>query len=135
MGIMEFVAGNTFGATVFSSYAAFNMSYALIYLPGSGIIAAYIDPKTGVLSPDFNQSLALYLWAWFILTVIYTGAAMRSSWVLFLDLFALDISLALLAVGFMVGSTPTLNAGYAFGYVVAFMSCKCAVMFITSFIL
>lgn len=38
-GIMEFVAGNTFGATVFPSYAAFNFSYAMIYIPGTGIIA------------------------------------------------------------------------------------------------
>lgn len=38
-GIMEFVAGNTFGATVFPSYAAFNFSYAMIYIPGTGILA------------------------------------------------------------------------------------------------
>lgn len=38
-GIMEFVAGNTFGATVFPSYAAFNFSYAMIFIPGTGIIA------------------------------------------------------------------------------------------------
>lgn len=38
-GIMDFVAGNTFGATVFPSYAAFNLSYAMIFVPGTGIIA------------------------------------------------------------------------------------------------
>jgi succinate-acetate transporter protein len=37
-GIMEFVAGNTFGATVFPSYAAFNFSYAMIFIPGTGIV-------------------------------------------------------------------------------------------------
>ena len=121
---MEFVSGNTFGATVFSSYAAFNVSYSLIYLPGSGIIAAYTDAKTGALSPEFQQALALYIWAWFILIVIYTVAAMRSSWVLLLDLVALDVCLLLLAVGFMVGSEATSTAGYAFGYIVAFLSCK-----------
>ena len=123
VGIMEFVSGNTFGATVFSSYGAFNISYSMIYLPGSGIIAAYTDPDTGLLSPDFAQSLALYLWAWFILTVIFTVAAMRSSWVLFLDLLALDVTLLLLAVGNMLGSQPTSTAGFAFGYLVAALSC------------
>ncbi|KAF7558252.1 hypothetical protein G7Z17_g174 [Cylindrodendrum hubeiense] len=122
VSIMEFVSGNTFGATVFASYAAFNVSYSMIYLPGSGIISAYTDPETGVLSPDFQQSLALYLWAWFILTVIFTIAAMRSSWILFLDLLALDVCLALLAVGNMVGSQTTTTAGYVFGYVVAALS-------------
>ncbi|OCL08900.1 hypothetical protein AOQ84DRAFT_405788 [Glonium stellatum] len=121
-GIMEFISGNTFGATVFPSYGAFNISFAMIYLPGSGIIAAYTDSKTGVLSPEFNQAVALYIWAWFIITVIYTIAAMRSSWVLFLDLFALDIVLLLLALGFMVKSQSVITGGYAMGYVVTFLS-------------
>ncbi|KAF5563138.1 FUN34-like transmembrane protein [Fusarium phyllophilum] len=121
VGIMEFVTGNTFGTAVFMSYGAFNISYSMIYLPGSGIIAAYTD-KSGALSPDFQQAIAMYIWAWFILTVIYTIAAVRSSWVLFLDLLALDICLILLAAGNMVNSTSVLNAGYAFGYLVAFLS-------------
>lgn len=124
VGIMEFVSGNTFGSTVFTSYGAFNVSYSMIYLPGSGILAAYTDPKTGALSPDFAQSIALYLWAWFILTVLFTVGAMRSSWVLFLDLAVLDVCLLLLAVGNMVGSHSVLMAGYGVGYVVAFLSCK-----------
>jgi succinate-acetate transporter protein len=123
VGIMEFVTGNTFGTAVFMSYGAFNISYSMIYLPGSGIIAAYVD-DSGALSPDFQQAIAMYLWAWFILTVIYTIAAVRSSWVLFLDLLALDVCLILLAAGNMVNSTSVLNAGYAFGYLVAIMSCK-----------
>ncbi|KAK3943407.1 GPR1/FUN34/yaaH family-domain-containing protein [Diplogelasinospora grovesii] len=122
VGIMEFVSGNTFGATVFTSYGAFNLSYAMIYLPGSGIIAAYTDAKTGALSPDFAQSISLYLWAWFILTVLFTIAAVRSSWVLLLDLAVLDVCLLLLAVGYMVGSQSVLTAGYACGFVVAFLS-------------
>jgi hypothetical protein len=49
-GIMEFIAGNSFGATVFPSYAAFNFSYAMIYLPGTGILSAYTDSQTMVHS-------------------------------------------------------------------------------------
>src|SRR5271156_5595009 len=71
-GIMEFISGNTFGATVFPSYGAFNLSYAMIYLPGSGILASYTDKATGELNEQFPQALAIYIWAWFILTVIYT---------------------------------------------------------------
>lgn len=123
VGIMELVAGNTFGTAVFMSYGAFNISYSMIYLPGSGVIAAYMD-ESGTLSPDFQQAIALYIWAWFILTVIYTIAAVRSSWILFLDLLALDICLILLAVGNMVNSASVLNAGYAFGHLVAILSCK-----------
>jgi succinate-acetate transporter protein len=95
----------------------------MIYLPGSGILAAYTDSTTGELLPEFNQALAMYVWAWFILTVIFTIAAVRSSWVLFLDLFFLDIVLILLGAGFMIGSTSVLTAAYSFGFVVAFLSC------------
>ncbi|KAL4866630.1 hypothetical protein BDV12DRAFT_198980 [Aspergillus spectabilis] len=121
-GIMEFVTGNTFGATVFSSYGAFNLSYAMIYLPGSGVLAAYTDPLTGAVSSEFNQAVSIYLWVWFIITVLYTVAAMRSTWILFLDLAALDVCLLLLACGFMVGDNGAMTAGYSFGIVVCFLS-------------
>ncbi len=122
-GIMEFAAGNTFGATVFPSYAAFNFSYAMIYIPGTGILAAYTDASTGELMPEFFNAIAKYAWAWFILTVIFTIAAMRSSWILFLTLFFLDVELLLLAAGYMTQSASTLTAANSVGFVVAFLSC------------
>ncbi|KAK0119359.1 hypothetical protein ONS95_010811 [Cadophora gregata] len=121
-GIMEFVSGNTFGATVFPSYGAFNLSYAMIYIPGTGILAAYTDPTTGELNSQFPNALAMYLWAWFILTVIFTVAAIRSSWVLFLDLFVLDLVLLLLACGYMLNNSTLEKAGSALGFVVAVLS-------------
>ncbi|KAH7066417.1 GPR1/FUN34/yaaH family-domain-containing protein, partial [Paraphoma chrysanthemicola] len=121
-GIMEFVAGNTFGATVFPSYAAFNFSYAMIFIPGTGIIASYTDSATGQLRPEFNEALAMYCWAWFILTVIYTVAAMRSSWVLFLTLFFLDVELLLLAAGYMANSSKVLVAANSIGFIVGFFA-------------
>ncbi|KAG9570458.1 hypothetical protein KCU71_g534, partial [Aureobasidium melanogenum] len=120
-GIMEFVAGNTFGATVFPSYAAFNFSYAMIYIPGSGILASYTD-ASGKISQEFNNALSMYCWAWFILTVIFTIAAMRSSWILWFTLFFLDIELILLASGYMLNSSATLLAANSVGFVVAFCS-------------
>jgi succinate-acetate transporter protein len=51
----------------------------MIYLPGSGILAAYTDATTGELNYEFPNALAMYLWTWFILTVIFTIAAMQSS--------------------------------------------------------
>ncbi|KAG9526020.1 hypothetical protein KCU93_g5608, partial [Aureobasidium melanogenum] len=120
-GIMEFVAGNTFGATVFPSYAAFNFSYAMIYIPGSGILASYTD-ASGKISQEFNNALSMYCWAWFILTAIFTIAAMRSSWILWFTLFFLDIELILLASGYMLNSSATLLAANSVGFVVAFCS-------------
>lgn len=96
----------------------------MIYLPGSGIIAAYIDPTTNAIMPEFNQAISMFLWVWFIITVIYTIAAMRSTWVLLLDLICLDICLLLLACGFMLGTNGLFTAGYAFGLIVCFLSCE-----------
>jgi uncharacterized protein len=96
----------------------------MIYIPGTGILASYTDKSTGQLNAQFSQALAMYVWAWFILTVIFTIAAMRSSWVLFLDLFFLDIELLLLACGYMLGMQSLLTAGNSFGFIVAFLSCK-----------
>lgn len=87
-------------------------------------MSAYTDAATGTVDPSFNQALALYLWAWFIVTVVFTIGAMRSSWVLFVDLFFLDISLMLLASGFMANMDSLLTAGYSFGLAVSFLSCK-----------
>jgi uncharacterized protein len=107
-----------------SSYGAFNISYAMIFIPGSGIISAFTDKATGEVSPEFNQAVAMYIWAWFILTVIFTIGACRSSWILFLDLFFLDLDLLLLACGYMTGNNSLLLAGNSFGFVVAFLSCE-----------
>jgi hypothetical protein len=49
---------------------------------------------------------------------------MRSSWVLFLDLFFLDIVLMLLACGYMLNMKSLETAGSALGFVVALPSCK-----------
>jgi uncharacterized protein len=97
----------------------------MIFIPGTGIIASYTDPKTGMLSPMFSQALAMYVWAWFILTVVFTVAAMRSSWVLFLDMAVLSLELLLLACGYMTGKDGLLTAGNSLGFIVAFLSCKC----------
>jgi uncharacterized protein len=66
----------------------------------------------------------MFIWAWFILTVIFTIASCRASWILFLDLGILCIDLALLACGNMYGNDHLLVAGNSFGFVVAFLSCK-----------
>jgi succinate-acetate transporter protein len=90
-------------------------------------ILAYTDAN-GQLSSDFNNALGMYCWAWFILTVIFTIAAMRSSWVLWFTLFFLDIELILLACGYMLNSSATLVAANSVGFVVAFCSCELSLL-------
>jgi uncharacterized protein len=54
-GMWEFACGNTFGALAFTSYGAFWISFAAIFIPFFNIAAAYTDPL------EFLASLGHYL--------------------------------------------------------------------------
>ncbi|KAI4603820.1 hypothetical protein KJ359_003640 [Pestalotiopsis sp. 9143b] len=121
-GIFAFIHGNTFGATVFCTYAGFQLSYALIYLPGSGIIAAYTDATTGLPTADFLAAIAMFIWAWFIVTMIFTVAAVRSNLIMLLVLVFTDLTLMFLAIYYQTGIAACGTAGSAFGFVTAFLA-------------
>ena len=123
-GILEFVAGNTFPATVFSGFAGFNVAYALIFIPGTGILAAYADPATGEPLPELGQAISMFVWAWFIVCVIFTVASTRTSWVLLILLVFVDITLLLIACGYMMGVEKLLTASSGTGFISAFLACK-----------
>jgi succinate-acetate transporter protein len=76
-GMWEFASGNTFGATAFSSYAAFWLSFAYIYVPQSGILAAYMGGPGG--EAELRRALGLYLLGWLIFTVVMFFATWRST--------------------------------------------------------
>jgi uncharacterized protein len=81
-GMWEFPRGNTFAATgrshpsripilifnfqyhtkAFTSYGAFWMSFATIFIPNSGIAASYKDPG------EFDSAVGIYLITWFMVT-------------------------------------------------------------------
>lgn len=120
-GMWEFAAGNTFGATAFSSYGAFWFSFGLIYWPGSGISAAYEGAEA-----EEASVLGIYLASWFVVTFIFLIAALRSSAALVSVFFFLTITFLLLFAGELVtstGNTATGDAlhksGGAFGIITA----------------
>ncbi|KAI9731037.1 MAG: hypothetical protein M1834_005500 [Cirrosporium novae-zelandiae] len=121
-GIFCWIAGNTYEGTVFPAYGAFNLAYGIIYVPGSGIMDAYTDSKTGELNDQFAPAVALFLWAWFIVTFIFVVGAIKTNWVLFIDLVVLDLVFMLLAIGNMNDNTACSKAGSALGYVCAFLT-------------
>ncbi|KAI1327897.1 GPR1/FUN34/yaaH family-domain-containing protein [Xylariaceae sp. FL0255] len=120
-GIIDFCAGNAFGATVFCGYGAFNLAYATNFIPGSGILAAYSTPE-GVPTDEFYQAIALFIWSWFIITFIFTVGASQANYTLFSLLSIADVTLILLATGFMMGSERLMMAGSGTGLVAAFIS-------------
>jgi len=65
-GMWEFATGNTFGATAFSSYGAFWLSFATILIPNSGIGDAYsADPGME------SDAIGIYLLAWMVVTFLF----------------------------------------------------------------
>lgn len=55
-----------YSPAAFTMYGAFWMSYATIFIPGSGISAAYADAAN-----DEATALGIYLFMWFIVTFLH----------------------------------------------------------------
>ena len=59
--IREMAIGNTFGATVLSSYGAFWMSLAITFIPGGFDIIGALEEADNGSPAMFYNSFALYL--------------------------------------------------------------------------
>lgn len=103
-GMWEFRSGNTFGATAFSSYGAFWLSFAAIFLPGLGGAGALVS----------STALGIYLVAWAIVTGILMIASFRTTGAVALVFVLLFITYILLAIGALQGNTTINHFG---GYV------------------
>ena len=89
-GMWEFRSGNTFGATAFSSYGAFWLSFAALFIPGLN------DTK---LAAD-TSGLGWYAIAWAIVTAILFVASLRTNLATAGVFILLTITYILLAIGF-----------------------------------
>jgi len=123
-GMWEFAAGNTLGATAFSSYGGFWLSFAMIFIPGTGITAAYTS------ATELNHALGFYLAVWFIFTFIMLLAALRSNAGLITLFFFLTMTFMLLMIGKFIDHVGITKAGGALGIITAFIAyyCGCANM-------
>ncbi|KIJ64054.1 hypothetical protein HYDPIDRAFT_112581 [Hydnomerulius pinastri MD-312] len=118
-GMWEFPRGNVFGATAFTSYGAFWMSYATILIPGSGVAAAYTTTN------EFHQAIGIYLITWFVLTFLLLIGALRRNVSFIALLFFLCITFLLLAIGAWTGMVAVNRAGGGFGILTAWIAYYC----------
>lgn len=116
-GMWEFAVGNTFGATAFSSYGGFWLSFGCIYVPQFGITAAYAENES-----ELASALGIYLASWFIVTFIFFVATWKASIALSSLFFFLDITFLLLMCGEFTGKSSVHTAGGAFGIITAFIA-------------
>lgn len=115
-GMWEFPRGNVLGATAFSSYGAFWMSFATIFIPGSGIAAAYKDPS------EFESAIGIYLITWFIVTFMFLIASLKKNISFIALFFFLTMTFLILAIGSFSGNAAISKAGGALGIVTAFIA-------------
>jgi succinate-acetate transporter protein len=101
-GMWEFRQGNTFGATAFSSYGAFWLSY--------WALAHFFVPTAGVSASDVNHALGVFLLGWTIFTAYMFIASLRITAAIAAVFGALTLTFLLLTLGkFISGSASTLT--------------------------
>jgi len=93
-GMWEFKRGNTFGATAFSSFGAFWLSYW------------WIVTHLSATSGDIHQALGLFDIAWAIFTAYMTVAALRTSGAVLAVFFFLTFTFLFLGLGAFQNGSP-----------------------------
>ncbi|MDQ6661897.1 MAG: acetate uptake transporter [Chloroflexota bacterium] len=117
-GMWEFKAGNTFGATAFTSYGAFWLALGIIFVPGSGILGGILGP-TGTNTAALSQALGLFLLAWTIFTGIMFIGTLRSNGALIAVFALLFVTFLLLTIGELGPSTTAHQIGGYIGILTA----------------
>jgi len=112
-GMWEFRINNTFGATAFTSYGAFWMSFA-------GYI--YFIVPTISSTGKVQHATGLFLLSWFIFTLYMNVAAYRASKQLFILLAILNITFLLLIIGNLTDTSIVINIGGWCGILTAFVA-------------
>jgi uncharacterized protein len=93
-GMWEFRRGNTFGATAFSSYGAFWLTYW------------WIVNHLSAASGDVHQALGLFLLFWAIFTGYMAVAALRTSAAILAVFVLLTLTYLFLAIGAFQNGMP-----------------------------
>jgi hypothetical protein len=120
-GMWEFVAGNTFGATAFSSYGAFWLSFAAIFIPDSGIADAYKTASPGME----DDAIGIFLLAWMIVTFLFFIGSLRKSIGLSALFFFLTSTFLVLSIGFLNQKDNIIKIGGYFGILTALIAYYC----------
>ncbi|KAN0134682.1 FUN34 transmembrane protein [Lactarius tabidus] len=118
-GMWEFATGNCFGATAFTSYGAFWLSFACLLIPGTGIGEAYAASKNPAQEVP---AIAIYLTSWAVVTFLFFIATLRKSIALSVLFGCLTFTFVLLAISDFQGSANLGKAGGAVGIITALVA-------------
>lgn len=114
-GLQEYKKGNTFGATAFTSYGAFWMSFAaFVHI----IVPEMIAAKT----PNINEAVGLFLLAWTLFTVYMMIGSFATNGALATTFVLLEITFILLTWGNFANSASMIKIGGYLGIIVALLA-------------
>ncbi|MGZ4474254.1 MAG: acetate uptake transporter [Nocardioides sp.] len=113
-GMWEFKKGNTFGATAFTSYGAFWLSFW--YLTG------HTDLSGVANADDVAHGVGLFLLAWFIFTAYMLVASLHTNPKLIAVFGLLTVTFALLALADLTTTEGLTKAGGWFGVATALVA-------------
>ena len=117
-GIWGFFIGSQVGTFIFivsTSYGAFWLSFGAIFIPAFGIGEAYAEHPE-----QLNQGIGLMSVGWAIFTTMLVLCVMKSTLSFFWALFTLDLTIILLAAGFLLDSDKVKIAGGIMGVINTF---------------
>jgi len=120
-GMWEFATGNTFGATAFTSYGSFWLSFACLFIPGTGIGEAYKAATPGME----DDAIGIFLMAWMVLTALFFIGSLRKSIGLSALFFFLTTTFFILAIGFLNKKVNIIKIGGYCGLVTAIIAYYC----------
>lgn len=106
-GMWEFARGNTFGATAFSAYGAFWLSYW------------WLQSTAGVAEQAGGTGFGIYLLCWGLFTVLMTIASAKTDGATLATFSLLTVTLLILAFGDLTGTVGLTRVGGWFGLLTA----------------
>jgi len=121
-GMWEFATGNTFGASAFTSFGSFWLSFAVLLIPGFGVGDAY----TASTDPgQIVDAIAIYLVCWGGVTFLFFLATLRKSVGLSVLFFCLMMTFFVLAIADFTANDSIGKAGGAVGIITALVAYYC----------
>ncbi len=118
-GIQEFKKGNTFGATVFTSYGAFWMAFA-------AFVHVIVPEMVAAKTPNINEAVGLFLLAWTLFTIYIMIGSFAINGALAALLVVLEITFILLTWGNFANNLSIIKLGGYLGIIVAIMAWYCS---------
>jgi succinate-acetate transporter protein len=111
-GMWEFAQGNTFGATAFTSFGAFWMSF--------WFLATSTDLSAA--GSDAGKGIGVWLFAWMIFSLYMAVAARKTTLAVFLVFIALTATFLFLSIGAYSGTVVFTRVGGWLGLITAFLA-------------